>query len=130
MRFPESLLGLALLKLALASPAHVAKRQNTTCASGVHMIVARASLESQGEGIIGAVANMIQAAVPGSDSEAVVYPATLLNYTTSEGNGTIAMTNLIESYVSKCPSSKIALLGYSQVRPFGSAGWSCYLSSL
>jgi hypothetical protein len=44
------------------------------------MIVARASNEAPGQGIIGAVATQVQQTVPGSDSEAVEYPATLTNY--------------------------------------------------
>jgi acetylxylan esterase len=79
------------------------------------MIVARASTEQPGEGIIGAVATQVQQEVPGSDSEAVVYPATLTDYLNSEASGVAAMTLLIQSYVARCPSSKIALLGYSQV---------------
>ena len=78
------------------------------------MIVARASTEAPGQGIIGAVATKVQQAVPGSDSEAVDYPATLTNYTASEASGVADMTTLIQSYVARCPSSKIALLGYSQ----------------
>jgi hypothetical protein len=88
---------------------------SAACATGIHMIVARASTEAPGEGIIGAVATMVKNAVPGSDSEAVVYPATLTSYTSSEASGVAAMTALIQAYVARCPSSKIALLGYSQV---------------
>jgi len=88
---------------------------NTTCTSGVHMIVARASTEAPGEGIIGAVATQVQQSVPGSDAEAVDYPATLTDYLNSEASGVAAMTKLIQSYVARCPNSKIALLGYSQV---------------
>lgn len=79
------------------------------------MIVARASTEASGEGIIGAVATQVQQSVPGSDSEAVDYPATLTNYTSSEASGVAAMQKLIQDYVARCQSSKIALMGYSQV---------------
>lgn len=88
---------------------------NTTCATGVHMIVARASTEAPGQGIIGAVATQVQQTVPGSDSEAVDYPATLTDYQASEASGVAAMMKLIQSYAERCPNSKIALLGYSQV---------------
>jgi acetylxylan esterase len=87
---------------------------NTTCATSLHMIIARASTEMPGEGIIGAVATMVKASVPGSDSEAVDYPATLTDYPNSESSGVAAMTKLVESYATRCPSTKIALLGYSQ----------------
>jgi len=86
----------------------------TACATGVHIIVARASTEKPGQGIIGAVASQVTDAVPGSDSEAVEYPATLTDYLASEASGVAAMQKLIESYATRCPSSKIALMGYSQ----------------
>jgi acetylxylan esterase len=78
------------------------------------MIVARASTEALGQGIIGAVATQVQQTVPGSDSEAVDYPATLTNYLASEASGVAGMLSLIQSYAARCPKSKIALLGYSQ----------------
>ncbi|RDW92013.1 hypothetical protein BP5796_01407 [Coleophoma crateriformis] len=89
---------------------------NAACvpSGAVHMIVARASTEGPGEGIIGAVATTVKTMVPGSDSEAVDYPATLTNYTTSEPSGVAAMQKLIEDYATRCPDSKMALLGYSQ----------------
>lgn len=79
------------------------------------MIVARASTELPGQGIIGSVATMVHNMVPGSDSEAVDYPATLANYTMSEMMGVEAMTKLVMDYTTRCPGSRIALLGYSQV---------------
>jgi acetylxylan esterase len=82
------------------------------------MIVARASTEPPGQGIIGAVATSVQGMTPGSDTEGVDYPATLQNFNTSEPAGTIAMTKLITEYAASCPNSKIALLGYSQVFVF------------
>jgi acetylxylan esterase len=115
---------LSLSTICLASPAfnnkfprqiNTGNSSSATCATGVHMIVARASTEAPGEGIIGAVATKVQQSVPGSDSEAVDYPATLTNYTSSEASGVASMQKLISSYVARCPSSKIALLGYSQV---------------
>ena len=90
------------------------KRQ-TKCATGVHIIVARASTEAPGEGIIGAVSTGVKQKVVGSDSVAVDYPATLTNYQSSEGQGVAAMTKLIQSYAAACPDSKIVLMGYSQV---------------
>jgi acetylxylan esterase len=88
----------------------------TACVtSGVHMIIARASTESPGPGIIGAVATMVQSSVPGSDFESVDYPATLTDYFNSEASGVAGMQKLVRNYAARCPDSKIALLGYSQV---------------
>lgn len=108
---------LAFAAVACAMPAQLLETRQTTstCASGVHIIVARASTEAQGEGAIGAVAVEIEAAIPGSDSVAVVYPALLEPYPPSEEAGTAAMTALIQEYVASCPRTKIVLLGYSQV---------------
>lgn len=53
--------------------------------------------------------------IPGSDSVAVVYPATLQNYQSSESQGVSAMMSDIQGYVQACPNSKIVLMGYSQV---------------
>ncbi|KUJ06810.1 cutinase-domain-containing protein [Mollisia scopiformis] len=98
-----------------SSASNSSSNANTTaCATGVHMIVARASTEQPGQGIIGAVATQVQQQLPGSDSEAVDYPATLTDYLNSEASGVAAMTKLVENYAVRCPNSKMALLGYSQ----------------
>ena len=80
------------------------------------MIIARASTEAPGEGAIGAVATMVKNAIPGSDSEAVDYPATLTDYQNSEASGVAGMQKSVTEYATRCPNSKIALMGYSQVR--------------
>jgi len=85
-----------------------------TCATGVHLIVARGSNEPAGVGRIGSVANGVVAAIPGSQIEAISYPATFDNYSTSVATGTGAMKIALTQYSSRCPDSKIALLGYSQ----------------
>ncbi|CAD6449436.1 dd70816e-6f43-4ec8-bd81-e9146605face [Sclerotinia trifoliorum] len=87
-----------------------------TCvgAGAVHMIIARASTEPAGEGIIGSVATKVKAGLPGSDSEAVVYPATLGQYQTSQAAGVTAMKKLVQDYAARCPDSKMAVMGYSQ----------------
>lgn len=95
-----------------------ASAQNTTsaCVTGdaVHMIIARASLEAPGTGIIGQVATQVQQQLPGSDLESVDYPATLDNYPQSEAAGVAAMTTLVTQYAARCPTSKLVLMGYSQ----------------
>jgi len=91
------------------------RQSSTTCATGVHIIAARGTGEAPGEGEIGSLATMIEAAIPGSDSVAVNYPASVVpTYESSEEAGTAAFTSMIESYVSICPNTKIVLLGYSQ----------------
>lgn len=89
---------------------------NSACVNGtaVHMIIARASLEKPGPGVIGGVATQVVQQLPGSDMIAVDYPATLDNYPASEAAGVTAMTALLTSYASRCPDSKIVMMGYSQ----------------
>lgn len=119
MHSSSIILGLGLTTLASARGYYPRAANTTTDAScvgagAVHMIVARASTEAPGEGIIGQVATMAKSALPGSDSEAVVYPATLTQYQSSEASGVAAMTKLVQDYAAKCPSSMIAVMRYSQ----------------
>ncbi|KAM0155335.1 hypothetical protein ACHAPG_006009 [Botrytis cinerea] len=125
MYSPSILLSLALTTLAsastLSSPHYPRANSSTSSTSSacvpagaIHMIVARASTEAPGEGIIGSVATMVKASLPGSDSEAVEYPATLTQYQASEASGVAAMQKLVQAYAEKCPGSKMAVMGYSQ----------------
>jgi hypothetical protein len=120
----SQLLRSALLLLAATAPAVLAQTtpsstsisssSTPSCATGIHLIVARGSTEPRGLGRIGVVAGNVTALVPGSTVAAVDYPATLDGYFASEGLGVAAMTAMIAAYVVACPTSKIALLGYSQ----------------
>jgi acetylxylan esterase len=88
---------------------------STASCAAVHIIVARASTEAAGDGVIGALATLIQGDVNATVSqEAVVYPASLTNYASSVAQGDSAMAKDIENAVSACPNEKIVLLGYSQ----------------
>jgi acetylxylan esterase len=104
---------LLLAASASAFPAKAVNKRHITCAP-VHLIVARASGEAPGEGIIGAVSQDVQARVAGSDAESVDYPATLANYQASEAEGVTEMTRLVTEYAAACPDSEIVLMGYSQ----------------
>jgi acetylxylan esterase len=87
---------------------------NSPCAT-VNLIVARASTEAAGDGAIGALAEEIQKGVKATVSQqAVNYPAALSPYEPSVTAGDAAIKKQLEEEVSKCPSQKIVLLGYSQ----------------
>ncbi|KAB8339100.1 hypothetical protein FH972_022036 [Carpinus fangiana] len=107
----------ALATVALAAP--VIPRQ-ASCVSGVHIIVARGSNEDPGEGAPGVVATLIKNAIPGSDSVAVDYPASIIStsdplYPKSVSDGITDTINKIHDYVDTCgASSRIVLIGYSQ----------------
>jgi hypothetical protein len=105
---------LRLLTITLLANLILAQGNQTTCSPGVHMIVARASTEQPGTGIIGAVAQNVSQQIPGSSIVAVDYPATLENYQASEAQGVTAMTKLVQDYAAACPTSKMVLMGYSQ----------------
>ncbi|KAJ4415846.1 hypothetical protein N0V82_007106 [Gnomoniopsis sp. IMI 355080] len=111
---------MASLLLLTGILAATAAAQNATassaCVTGsaVHMIIARASTEQPGPGIIGAVATQVVQKLPGSDMIAVDYPATLTDYANSEASGVAAMTTLLTDYASRCPDSKVVMMGYSQ----------------
>lgn len=85
-----------------------------TCAE-VHILVARASGEGKGEGMIGGLSKAIKTAVKGADSEAVDYPAALAPYGSSEMKGVQAAKDQLTAYVKRCPAAKVVLMGYSQV---------------
>jgi acetylxylan esterase len=80
-----------LFASVLATLATAAPAASASDCSAVHIIVARASTEAQGEGIIGALATDVKKKVPGTTSEAVVYPAALAPYASSENKGVVAM---------------------------------------
>lgn len=79
----------------------------------VHLIVARGSFEPQGEGITASLSTAIKKALPGTTSEALVYPA-VIPYLGSLSKGTANLKDLIAKYTEACPSSKLVLIGYSQ----------------
>ncbi|KAA8571915.1 hypothetical protein EYC84_001864 [Monilinia fructicola] len=72
MHYSSIALGLSLTTLASAAGYYPRASTGGCVGDGaVHMIVARASTEPAGEGIIGSVATMVKKQLPGSDSEAV-----------------------------------------------------------
>jgi acetylxylan esterase len=103
----------AFLVSAMASPIPVAA-PNTGCAA-VHIITARASTERPGEGIIGTVvSDVVSRSQQTVSREAVVYPATLAPYQSSQQAGVTAMKALLAQKTAACPNTKIVLMGYSQ----------------
>lgn len=85
------------------------------CVSGAHVIVARGSLEAQGPGIIGEVADKILDRIPDSDVDSLVYPALFDPYEPSQTEGVGTLTRVVEEYAKACPKTKTILLGFSQV---------------
>lgn len=108
---------LAPLVLALPQP----QQPPAPCAP-VQIVVARGSLEAQGAGLLGNIANKSSMAIPGSIITPLVYPAQLDPYPPSVSAGVGNMTQLLTSQAQACPNTKFVLMGYSQVRCLASDG--------
>jgi cutinase len=105
--------GLALAALP-ATGAGATAFSGSGCAA-VNIITARASTEQPGEGITGSlVTQIVDTSTQTVSREAVSYPATLTNYTSSETQGVTAAEQLLTTAVQNCPAQKQVLLGYSQ----------------
>jgi hypothetical protein len=77
--------------------------------------VARASTEAPGEGVTQSLATQIvNSSKQTVSQEAVVYPATLTNYASSESQGVTNAEQELTTAVRNCPGQKEVLLGYSQ----------------
>jgi hypothetical protein len=103
----------ALATVAVATPAH-AVASSGGCAQ-VSIITARASTESAGEGITGAlVTQVVNASAQTVSRASVSYPATLNNYNNSSLQGINALKTQLTNLVNSCPNTKVVLMGYSQ----------------
>ena len=100
---------------ALAAPAARAVPAPGSGCAAVNIITARASTEAQGEGITGSlVTQIVNSSTQTVSHEAVVYPATLTNYASSESQGVTNAKQELTTAVQNCPGQKEVLLGYSQ----------------
>lgn len=100
---------------ALAAPKAIAAPAPSSGCAAVNVITARASTEAQGEGMTGnLVTQIVNSSTQTVSHEAVVYPATLTNYTSSESQGVTNAEQELTTAVQNCPNQKQVLLGYSQ----------------
>jgi Cutinase len=100
---------------ALAAPRAMAVPAPSSGCAAVNIITARASTEPQGEGITGnLVTQIVDTSTQTVSREAVVYPATLTNYASSESQGVTNAELELTTAVQNCPNQKQVLLGYSQ----------------
>jgi acetylxylan esterase len=107
--------GSCLALAALAAPqARAVPAPGGGCAA-VNIITARGSTEPPGEGMTGSlVTQIVNSSTQTVSHEAVVYPATLTNYTSSESQGVTNAEQELATAVQNCPNQKQVLLGYSQ----------------
>lgn len=108
-----------LLGNALAQSPEIEKRQS--CPS-VHIFGARETTASPGYGSSSTVVNLILNAYPGSTAQAISYPACGgqascggASYSASVAAGIDAVASAVNSFNTQCPSTKLVLVGYSQV---------------
>ncbi|KAK6501400.1 hypothetical protein TWF481_009240 [Arthrobotrys musiformis] len=112
--FSSLLLFSSLLAISQAIPPPPIDPCAPYCAD-VYIISCRATLEVQGEGQIGQVAEYVQSATMQTvERVALEYPAILEGYAKSAATGAEALKQLITKQTKECPDQKIVLLGYSQ----------------
>jgi acetylxylan esterase len=105
--------------LTFASPVEVEERQSC---SNIHVFGARETTAAPGYGTAGVVVDLVLNAHPGATSEAIVYPACGgqsscgdVSYASSVLQGVAAVASAVNSFNSRCPSTQLVLVGYSQV---------------
>ncbi|KAF2140016.1 carbohydrate esterase family 5 protein [Aplosporella prunicola CBS 121167] len=113
---------LPLLDLFAAAPLSVHARPTDlhtrqTSWSGdclpVHVMIGRGTTQEYPGSLLSLADLIIQNNKDGADYEDIVYPATF-DYTESTAQGYEATISQLTTYASKCPESKVVLLGYSQ----------------
>lgn len=111
-----SLLGVGALAVPLKG-----SMEKRAC-PGVHVFGARETTASPGYGSSSTVVNAVLSAYPGSTAEAISYPACggqsscgSVSYSSSVAQGISAVASAVNSFNSQCPSTKLVLVGYSQV---------------
>lgn len=87
------------------------------CTNGTYIVIARGSYEPPPEGILSRLADQVIERIPGSESVGLDYPATIVDptYFDSQPDGVRNLTKFVVEYSDKCPSTKLILMGYSQV---------------
>jgi acetylxylan esterase len=88
----------------------------------IHVFGARETTAAPGYGTAGVVVDLVLNAHPGATSEAIVYPACGgqsscgdVSYASSVLQGVAAVASAVNSFNSRCPSTQLVLVGYSQV---------------
>ena len=110
----------ALAAFAGATPIGDDLETRQSC-PGVYVFGARETTAPPGYGTSGGLVNQVVAAYSGAQSSAISYPACGgqsscggASYDSSATQGTAAVVSAVNSLNSRCPNTKIVLIGYSQ----------------
>ncbi|KAL3423002.1 acetyl xylan esterase [Phlyctema vagabunda] len=110
---------LLLAGQAFASPLEIEERQSGC--PNVHIFGARETTAPAGYGTAGVVVNLVLNANSGSTAEAINYPACGgqascggASYASSALQGTSAAAAAVNAFNTRCPNTKLVLVGYSQ----------------
>lgn len=122
---------------ANSAPSHrqtIFTSDEDACATGVHIVGVRGTIEEPGFGRMGKLVAPLLDLIPDSDAYAIDYPAAgfidhspWVNFPTYKQSEQTGVNNLIThlmDYTESCPDTKIVLMGYSQVseQTFGLCG--------
>lgn len=117
----RSIFAFSLIASALAVPIEAEVEKRATC-PGVHIFGARETTASAGYGSSSTVVNGLLSSYSGSTAEAISYPACggqascgSVSYSSSVAQGISAVASAVNAYNTQCPSTKLVLVGYSQV---------------
>ncbi|KAK8083814.1 hypothetical protein PG996_002595 [Apiospora saccharicola] len=111
-----------LAGLATASPisSELETRQNSNCPN-IFVFGARETTAPKGFGTAGGLVQQVQSAFPGTQTQAIDYPACGgqascggVQYDQSASQGTSAVMTAVNSLNQRCPNTQIVLIGYSQ----------------
>lgn len=121
MQLPTSVL-LTILSAYMAAAVPVDETIVKRACPNIHVFGARETTVSPGFGSSITVVNDILNGFPGSTAEAIVYPACGGqascggdSYSQSVIAGIQAAASAVNNFAAQCPSTKIVLVGYSQV---------------
>ncbi|KAJ3293123.1 hypothetical protein HK104_004711 [Borealophlyctis nickersoniae] len=101
------------LGLSLPTPL----RNSQSPCGAIHILVARGANTPQGEGVLIPLVTRIKSRLAANTTvtdEVIRYSATMLPYPSSSTEGTEAVKSQLTDAASRCPTSKIVLIGYSQ----------------
>lgn len=117
----NNILAFSLIASTLATPIETELEKRASCPT-VHIFGARETTASAGYGSSSTVVNGLLSAYSGSTAEAISYPACGgqascggVSYSSSVAQGIAAVASAVNSYHTQCPSTKLVLVGYSQV---------------